>query len=104
MLNKFIDLERLTTFFQGLKDIFLQKNEASTTYATKTEVNDFKNSKGQAGGIAGLDNTGKVPSSQLPPVELVDTAPNLTLNELTLGGRFKIAYNDIEDSLDIEVI
>lgn len=30
--------------------------------------------------------------------------PNLTLNELTLGDRFKISYNDIEDSLDIEVI
>ena len=246
MLNKFIDLERLTTFFQGLKDIFLQKDEASTTYATKNEVenkvdkvegkglstldyntsekskvdnsinqvsvtqntnnvelnlskvsgnvtayideatstkagalsntdkskldaipsnpkytdtiythptnhsadmitetqnkafiteqerldwnnklnptdvlsdakvevagqqvgltehletvNDFKNSKGQASGIAELDDKGKVPSSQLPLV------PNLTLNELTLGGRFKIVYNDIEDSLDIEVI
>ena len=41
MLNKFIDLERLTTFFQGLKDIFLQKSEATATYATKTEVNDL---------------------------------------------------------------
>ena len=30
--------------------------------------------------------------------------PNLTLNELTLGGRFKVVYNDIEDSLDFEVI
>ena len=40
MLNKFIDLERLTTFFQGLKDIFLQKSEANITYATKTEVNN----------------------------------------------------------------
>ena len=30
--------------------------------------------------------------------------PNLTLNELTLGGRFKVIYNDIEDSLDFEVI
>ena len=40
MLNKFIDLERLTTFFQGLKDIFLQKSEANTTYATKTEVSN----------------------------------------------------------------
>ena len=40
MLNKFIDLERLATFFQGLKDIFLLKSEASTTYATKSEVNN----------------------------------------------------------------
>ena len=31
-------------------------------------------------------------------------ASNLTLTELTLGGRFKIVYNDIEDSLDFEVI
>lgn len=31
-------------------------------------------------------------------------ASNLTLNELVLGGRFKIVYNDIEDSLDFEVI
>lgn len=36
--------------------------------------------------------------------EIGGAVPNLTLNELTLGGRFKIAYNDIEDSLDIEVI
>lgn len=31
-------------------------------------------------------------------------ASNLTLNELVLGGRFKLVYNDIEDSLDFEVI
>ena len=31
-------------------------------------------------------------------------ASNLTLSELVLGGRFKLVYNDIEDSLDIEVI
>ena len=39
-------------------------------------------------------------------VNYVDSGrvPNLTLNELTLGGRFKIVYNDIEDSLDFEVI
>lgn len=36
--------------------------------------------------------------------EIGGAVPNLTLNELTLGGRFKIVYNDIEDSLDIEVI
>ena len=36
--------------------------------------------------------------------EIGGAVPNLTLTELTLGGRFKIVYNDIEDSLDIEVI
>ena len=36
--------------------------------------------------------------------EIGGAVPNLTLNELTLGDRFKIVYNDIEDSLDIEVI
>ncbi|NLC04224.1 MAG: hypothetical protein GX787_08115 [Tissierellia bacterium] len=36
--------------------------------------------------------------------EIGGAVPNLTLSELTLGGRFKIVYNDIEDSLDIEVI
>ena len=36
--------------------------------------------------------------------EIGGAVPNLTLNELTLGGRYKITYNDIEDSLDIEVI
>lgn len=66
-------------------------------------VNNFKNSKGQAGGIAELDNAGKVPASQLPAVQNDGSAPNLTLTELILG-RFKIVYNDIEDSLDIEVI
>jgi len=36
--------------------------------------------------------------------EIGGAVPNLTLNELILGGRFKIVYNDIEDSLDIEVV
>ena len=36
--------------------------------------------------------------------EIGGAVPNLTLNELILGGRYKITYNDIEDSLDIEVI
>lgn len=31
-------------------------------------------------------------------------AANLTSNELTLGGRFKIVYNSVTDSLDFEVI
>ena len=47
----------------------------TTTYATKTELNAkanasdfnaFKNSKGQHNGLASLDSSGKVPSSQLP--------------------------------------
>ena len=47
----------------------------ATTYATKTELNAkanasdfnlFKNSKGQANGLATLDSSGRVPSSQLP--------------------------------------
>lgn len=67
-------------------------------------VNDFKNSKGQAGGVASLDSAGKVPSSQLPAEQTEDPAPNLTLNDLVLGGRFQIAYNESEDSLDIMVI
>ena len=36
--------------------------------------------------------------------DTISAVPNLTLTELTLGGRFKIVYNDIEDSLDFEVI
>lgn len=36
--------------------------------------------------------------------EIGGAVPNLTLNELILGDRFKISYNDIEDSLDIEVV
>ena len=36
--------------------------------------------------------------------EIGGAVPNLTLNELILGGRYKMVYNDIEDSLDIEVI
>ena len=49
--------------------------DITTTYATKGELggkvnvsdfNLFKNSKGQHGGLAELDSTGKVPSSQLP--------------------------------------
>ena len=49
--------------------------DITTTYATKTELNAkanvsdfnlFKNSKGQHDGLASLDSSGKVPSSQLP--------------------------------------
>lgn len=36
------------------------------TYATKAELNTFKNLKGQKNGLAELDSNGKVPSSQLP--------------------------------------
>lgn len=36
------------------------------TYATKNELNTFKNLKGQKNGLAELDSNGKVPSSQLP--------------------------------------
>ena len=36
------------------------------TYATKDELNTFKNLKGQKNGLASLDSNGKVPSSQLP--------------------------------------
>ena len=164
MLNKFIDLERLTTFFQGLKDIFLQKSEANKTYATKTEVEN-KVDKVEGKGLSTLDyntsekskvdnsinqisvtqntnnvelnlskasgnvtayideatpikagalsNTDKAKLDKFTEVEnkpyyngeeIGGTVPNLTLNELTLGGRFKISYNDDEDSLDIEVI
>ena len=50
-------------------------NVITTTYATKGELggkanasdfNTFKNLKGQKNGLAELDSTGKVPSSQLP--------------------------------------
>lgn len=36
------------------------------TYATKDELNTFKGLKGQPDGLATLDSTGRVPSSQLP--------------------------------------
>lgn len=36
------------------------------TYATKDELNTFKGLKGQPNGLASLDSSGKVPSSQLP--------------------------------------
>ena len=36
--------------------------------------------------------------------EVGGSVPNLTLTELTLGDRFKIVYNDIEDSLDLVVV
>ena len=41
-------------------------NNIINTYATKDELNTFKGLKGQANGLATLDSSGKVPSSQLP--------------------------------------
>jgi hypothetical protein len=67
-----------------------------SNYYTKTEVNNLLNDKvatsekGAANGVAELDSTGKVPSSQLPPL--------LTLGETSStayrGDRGKAAYED----------
>ena len=64
-------------------------------YVTQSEL-------GEAGlgdmtkGVYDTNNNGKV--------DIAEVAETVVGNEIQLGGRFKIAYNDIEDSLDIEVI
>ncbi len=47
-------------------------------------------------GVYDTNNNGKV--------DIAEVAETVVGNEIQLGGRFKIVYNDIEDSLDIEVI
>ena len=95
MLNKFIDLERLTTFFQGLKDIFLQKSEAITTYATKTEVNN-KVDKVEGKGLSTLDyNTSeknKVDNS-INQISVTQNNNNVELNLSKISGNVT-AYID----------
>ena len=57
-----------------------------------------RNGKGVWSGNSTYDtnNNGKV--------DIAEVAETVVGNEIQLGGRFKIVYNDIEDSLDIEVI
>lgn len=45
-------------------------------------INDFLGTKGQAGGIAELDNAGKVPASQLPPAQSCDLSGYATKSEI----------------------
>lgn len=75
-----------------------------------TKVGQLQNDKnyvthselGEAGlgdmskGVYDTNNNGKV--------DIAEVAETVIGNEIQLGGRFKIVYNDIEDSLDIEVI
>ena len=64
-------------------------------YVTQSEL-------GEAGlgdmtkGVYDTNNNGKV--------DIAEVAETVVGNEIQLGGRFKIVYNDIEDSLDFEVI
>ena len=75
-----------------------------------TKVGQLQNDKnyvtqsdlGEAGlgdmtkGVYDTNNNGKV--------DIAEVAETVVGNEIQLGGRFKIVYNDIEDSLDFEVI
>lgn len=96
MLNKFIDLERLTTFFQGLKDIFLQKSEASTTYATKNEVEN-KVDKVEGKGLSTLDyNTSeksKVDNS-INQISVTQNANNVELNLSKASGNATVYIDE----------
>ena len=95
MFNKFIDLERLTTFFQGLKDIFLQKSEAIATYATKTEVEN-KVDKVVDKGLSTLDYTpsekSKVDNS-INQISVTQNTDNVELNLSKVSGNVT-AYID----------
>ncbi|HZK00861.1 MAG TPA: hypothetical protein VFC79_12670 [Tissierellaceae bacterium] len=69
--------------------------ENDKSYVTQSEL-------GEAGlgdmtkGVYDTNNNGKV--------DIAEVAETVIGNEIQLGGRFKIVYNDIEDSLDFEVI
>ena len=63
-------LNTLTSYFANGTALYARADEDGNniinTYATKDELNTFKGLKGQANGLATLDSSGKVPSSQLP--------------------------------------
>ena len=63
-------LNTLTSYFANGTALYARADEDGNniinTYATKDELNTFKGLKGQANGLASLDSSGKVPSSQLP--------------------------------------
>ena len=63
-------LNTLTSYFADGTALYARADEDGNniinTYATKDELNTFKGLKGQANGLASLDSSGRVPSSQLP--------------------------------------
>ena len=62
-MAKFLDQTGLSFVWNKIKSLFATKSEVSTL---SNNFSEFKNTMGKPNGLASLDGTGKVPSSQLP--------------------------------------
>jgi hypothetical protein len=69
--------------------------ENDKNYVTQAELDDAGYGD-MTKGVYDTNNNGKV--------DIAEVAETVVGNEIQLGGRFKLVYNDIEDSLDFEVI
>ncbi len=69
--------------------------ENDKNYVTQAELGDAGLGD-MTKGVYDANNNGKV--------DIAEVAETVVGNEIQLGGRFKLVYNDIEDSLDFEVL
>lgn len=86
MAKQFLDLEGLKTFY----------NKINLKYATNDTVNSFMGQKGAKNGLATLDSSGKVPSSQLPSYvdDVLEYAQKSNFPATGESGKIYISQND----------
>lgn len=86
MAKQFLDLEGLKTFY----------NKINLKYATNDTVNSFMGQKGAKNGLATLDSSGKVPTSQLPSYvdDVLEYAQKSSFPATGESGKIYISQND----------
>lgn len=98
MAGKFLDKTGVETLWQKIKTALNGKANSSHTH-TISQITDLK--KGQANGVASLDSSGKVPSSQLP----AGSSGGLSYECLTYGiSGTESYYLDISDVIAGRII
>ena len=93
MAKKFLDYTGLTTVWNKITTLFARKTEVNNV---QTNLTNFMNTKGAANGLASLDSSGKVPSSQLPSYvdDVVEYANRSSFPATGEDGKIYISQND----------
>lgn len=76
------------------------QNRIDGDQALATDINNLRNSKGKANGIASLDGDGKVPSSQLP--EAVYSVVGIELSVPTISDRDAVPDIEVGDKIYVQ--
>lgn len=76
------------------------QNRIDGDQALATDINNLRNSKGKANGIASLDGDGKVPSSQLP--EAVYSVVGIELSVPTISDRDAVPDIEVGDKVYVQ--